>query len=133
MLSVVIVLGRAGYLFQMVRGEKIRVEDLFSLNIRLFDPSCAREQLMSRIAWVLKIRFICREIYIMHTLFFTLDVLPLDIIGTVHPKIKKNCQLSLAHQISNKSYFPTSGKIPFVIFRRFFFSFRFKHPLFSTP
>jgi len=45
----VIVLGRAGYLFQMVGGEKTRVEDLFLLNIRLFDPSCPREQLMSRI------------------------------------------------------------------------------------
>lgn len=65
MLSVVIVLGRAGYLFQMVRGEKTRVEDLFSLNIRLFDPSCPREQLMSRIDWVLKIRgfFLYRNIH----------------------------------------------------------------------
>lgn len=70
MLSVVIVLGRAGYLFQMVGGEKTRVEDLFSLNIRLFDPSCPREQLMSWIDWVLKIRFCYTEMYIF--LFLTL-------------------------------------------------------------
>lgn len=75
MFSVVMVPGRAGYLFQMLRGEKTRVEDLFSLNIRMFDPSCLREQLVSRIDWVLKIRFLCTEIYYI-LCFFTLDVLP---------------------------------------------------------
>jgi len=65
----VIVLGRAGYLFQMVGGEKTRVEDLFLLNIRLFDPSCPREQLMSRIGWVLKIIFCTDMIYMYYLVF----------------------------------------------------------------
>lgn len=69
----------------MVRGEKTRVEDLFSLNTRLFDPSCPREQPMSRIDCLLKLRFFYTEIYIM-VCFYTFDILLFGIKGAVHSK-----------------------------------------------